>query len=38
LAHELIPLGIRVNGIAPGYFPTMVCKFFDLLYTIDRNK
>lgn len=24
LAHELIPLGIRVNGIAPGYFPTMV--------------
>ncbi|KAI0045012.1 NAD(P)-binding protein [Auriscalpium vulgare] len=22
LAHELLPLGIRVNGIAPGLFPT----------------
>jgi len=22
LAHELLPLGIRVNGIAPGYFQT----------------
>jgi NAD(P)-dependent dehydrogenase (short-subunit alcohol dehydrogenase family) len=24
LAHELLPLGIRVNGIAPGLFPTEV--------------
>ena len=25
LAHELLPLGIRVNGIAPGLFATEVC-------------
>ena len=24
LAHELMPLGIRVNGIAPGLFPSNV--------------
>ncbi|KAG5220628.1 NAD(P)-binding protein [Salix suchowensis] len=24
LAHELLPLGVRVNGIAPGLFPTEV--------------
>ena len=24
LAHELLPLGIRVNGIAPGLFPSNV--------------
>ncbi|KAJ7279563.1 NAD(P)-binding protein [Mycena rebaudengoi] len=24
LAHELLPLGIRVNGIAPGFFPTQM--------------
>ncbi|KAJ6607201.1 hypothetical protein B0H10DRAFT_2014922 [Mycena sp. CBHHK59/15] len=24
LAHELLPLGIRVNGIAPGLFPTQM--------------
>jgi len=24
LAHELLPLGIRVNGIAPGLFATEV--------------
>jgi len=24
LANELLPLGIRVNGIAPGLFPTEV--------------
>ncbi|KAG7095963.1 hypothetical protein E1B28_006648 [Marasmius oreades] len=26
LAHELLPLGIRVNGIAPGLFATEVCS------------
>lgn len=25
LAHDLLPLGIRVNGIAPGLFVTEVC-------------
>ncbi|KAH7887894.1 hypothetical protein F5I97DRAFT_1926305 [Phlebopus sp. FC_14] len=24
LAHELLPLGIRVNGIAPGFFPSQM--------------
>ncbi|KAJ7083413.1 NAD-P-binding protein [Mycena belliarum] len=24
LAHELLPLGVRVNGIAPGLFPTQL--------------
>ncbi|KAJ7087659.1 NAD-P-binding protein [Mycena belliarum] len=24
LAHELLPLGVRVNGIAPGLFPTQM--------------
>jgi len=30
LAHELLPLGIRVNGIAPGLFPTEVRHAFTL--------
>ena len=28
LAHELLPLGIRVNGIAPGLFPTEARRRF----------
>ena len=28
LAHELLPLGIRVNGIAPGLFPSNVSVLF----------
>ncbi len=23
LAHELLPLGVRVNGIAPGMYPSV---------------
>ncbi|KIJ70256.1 hypothetical protein HYDPIDRAFT_35667 [Hydnomerulius pinastri MD-312] len=26
LAHELLPLGVRVNGIAPGFFPSQACQ------------